>query len=131
MINAIRDHDILNAKKDDFKIMPICFSSFEIFIEKLVQSHKDEYPKNSILGIFDEYLNYLDDERILRILHNKLFSDEEKREFEGKENRFKRISFPKFQEYINNNKNAIIELFKLIREDKDLKGAKVFTDTDL
>src|SRR4030042_5069395 len=78
MINAIRDHDILNAKKDDFKIMPICFSSFEIFIEKLVQSHKDEYPKNSILGIFDEYLNYLDDERILRILHNKLFSDDEK-----------------------------------------------------
>ncbi len=188
MMNAIRDHDILNSKKNDLKILPFSFASFELFITKLIQSHKEQYNKTLIIGLFNEYLNFLDDERVLRILYDKLFSDdeqlkreiqikeenrhqqtvenlvkdllnlenklreelgithtdairdiiflvfiklyEEKREFEGKENRFKRHTFPKFQEYINDEKLAGHELFKLIKEDKELKSAKVFTDSD-
>ena len=158
MINAIRDHDILNTKKEDMKILPLSFETFELLITKLTSTHKDQYPKNKIIGLFEHYVNYLDDERILRIIYENLFSDdedlkkeidikeenrhqqtvetlvkdllqledklreemgitytdaitdiiflvfiklyEEKREFEEKENRFKRNTFPKFQDYI-------------------------------
>lgn len=190
MMNACRDFSILNEDKKDLKMMPICFENFELFVTKLIQTHKEKYPKKEILSLFDEYRQFVDDERILSILYDKLFSDdialrkelemkeeskhqktveeliknllkleddlrehqgithidairniiflvfiklyEEKREFEGKENRFKLETFRKFQEFEDEEKtkHAVQALFGKIKSDPELVEAKVFTDTD-
>jgi len=190
MMNACRDFSILNEDKKDLKMMPLCFENFELFVTKLIQSHKERYTKNEILSLFKEYKQFVDDERILGILYDKLFSDdvalkkeletkeeskhqktvaelvknllkleddlrehegithinairniiflvftklyEEKREFEGKENRFKLETFRKFQEFEGEEetKQAVHALFNKIKSDPELVNAKVFTDID-
>ena len=191
MINAIKDNNILNENKEDMKIIPICFKTFELFIEKLKISHKEQNPIEKILSLFNRYIEFVDDERILRIFYETLFSDdtelgksineieenkhqqtvsdlikdllkledkfrdygiathtdaikniiflvfiklyEEKREFESKENRFKLDTFKKFQEYEGeeDSKKAIHKLFDKIKNDRELKSAKVFTQGDI
>jgi len=191
MINAIRDFNTNKKDEKDQKIIPVCFSTFELFVNKLIQSHKDLYTKSQILSLFDEYKNFVDDERVLKIFYTKLFSDdeklgkevaireeekhqstieslirdllrlednlreelgithidairniiflvftklyEEKREFEGKENRFRPESFKRFQEYVGEEKTkkAIEKLFNEIKKDKELESAKVFTQYDV
>ena len=190
MMNACRDFCILNEDKEDSKIMPLCFENFELLITKLIQSHKERYTKKELLSLFKEYRHFVDDERILGILYDKLFSDdaalrkeletkeeskhqktieeliknllkleddlrehqgithiaairniiflvfiklyEEKREFEGKENRFKLETFRKFQEFENEEetKRAVHALFEKIKSDPELVKAKVFTEID-
>lgn len=190
MMNACRDFSILNEDKEDLKMIPLCFENFELLVTKLIQSHKERYTKKEFLSLFKEYRQFVDDERILGILYDKLFSDdvalrkeleikeenkhqktveeliknllkleddlrehqgithidairniiflvfiklyEEKREFEGKENRFKLETFKKFQEFEDQEetKRAIHILFNRIENDPELVEAKVFTETD-
>lgn len=190
MMNACHDFSILNKSKEDLKMMPLCFENFEIFITKLIESHKERYTKKEILSLFNEYRQFVDDERILGILHSNLFPDdaalkkqletkeeskhqkiveeliknllkledhlrehqgithidairtiiflvfiklyEEKREYEGKENRLKLETFRKFQEFESEEetKHAIRKLFDRIKNDLELVSAKVFTETD-
>lgn len=87
MMNACRDFSILNEDKEDLKMMSLCFENFELFITKLVESHKERYTKKEILSLFDEYKQFVDDERILGILHSNLFSDDIvlKKQLEAKE----------------------------------------------
>lgn len=191
MINAIRDHNILHKDVNDLKIIPINFSTLELLINKFTTSHKEQYPKKQFLLLFDYYKKFVDDERILEVIHQVLFSDddvlkkeielqeenkhqksieeiirsllkleddlrnergithinairniiflvfcklyEEKREFEeDKENRLKKETFKKYQEYQGQErkKKAIHDLFKNIKQDPELVKARVFTDTD-
>lgn len=190
MMNACRDFSILNENKEDLKMMPLCFENFEPFITKLIESHKQRYPKKEILSLFKEYRQFVDDERIFGILYSNLFSDdivlkkqleakeeskhqktveeliknllkleddlrehqgithidairtiiflvfiklyEEKREYDGKENRLKLETFKKFQEFEDEEetKHAIRNLFDKIKTDPELVSAKVFTETD-
>jgi type I restriction-modification system DNA methylase subunit len=191
MINAIKDTNILNARKDDMKIIPICFKTFELIIEKLKTAHKEQYQKKEILRLFDRFIEFINDEKILRISYETLFSEdkdlgksideieenkhqqtvtdlikdllklednlreygisthndaiknviflvfiklyEEKREFEGKKNRFRLETFGEFQtdEEEQENKMAIHKLFERIKNDQELKSAKLLTDIDL
>lgn len=87
MMNACRDFSILNEDKEDLKMIPFCFENFELFITKLTESHKERYPKKEILSVFNEYRDFVDDERILGILYSNLFSDDIalKKELEIKE----------------------------------------------
>lgn len=191
MINAIRDHNILNNTKNDMKMLPLNFNSLEIMLNKLITSHKEQYPKKQLLTLFDYYKHFVNDERVLKILHDTLFSDdeilkkdieiqeenkhqktveelikellkveddlrsekgithidairniiflvfcklyEEKREFDhDKENRFKKETFKKYQEYQRQEtkKKAIHDLFNNIKNDPNLVSAKVFTKSD-
>jgi type I restriction-modification system DNA methylase subunit len=74
MINAIRDHNIARQGLDDQKIMPLSFWNFETFITKLADAHKDEYKTEQIAKLFDKYLDFVDDERVLKVLYEQLFS---------------------------------------------------------
>jgi type I restriction-modification system DNA methylase subunit len=190
MINAIREFNISNKDKPDMKILPISFSSFELIMRRLGEAVKEEYSKNQIIGIFDDYLRFVDDEMILEILFRRLFSTdgnlereirvreenrhqkiiedlihdltkleqdlrdyrialaseairnviflvfiklyEEKREFNGQENRFTLSSFLKFQELNDQRrrKKAIHELFGKIKNDDELQEARLFTESD-
>jgi len=188
MINAIRDFDILNKQLDDMKIIPICFSTLELMIEKLITSTKDLHGKREILSLFEHYMDFINDERILKLIseilfpederltteihikeenaHQKTIQDlikdlkklendlrkngiathddaiknviylvfmklyEEKREYEGKINRFSKSGFAKYQEIEEDDKKAIHRIFNKIKEDKELKATKTLTEFD-
>jgi len=188
MINTIRDYDISKKDTKDMKIMPICFSTFEMLMDKLIKSPKELYEKGELVSLFASYKDFINDERILKIVSECLFPDdselmadiqtkeenahqktvqelikdlknleddlrkngiathddaiknviylvfiklyEEKREYEGKFNRFSRTGFAKYQEIEEDKKTSIHSLFKKIKKDSDLKTTKTLTEFD-
>lgn len=87
MINSIRENNISHKNEVDLKIMPISFTNFQLLIDKLIQTTRDEYKKNQIMELFSEYVQFVDDERVLKVLYDKLFPTDTqlKREIEVKE----------------------------------------------
>ena len=87
MINAIRDFNVARETERDMKIMPLCFSNLELVITKLIPAHRDVYTKKQILSLFERYRDFVDDERVLRVLYEKLFPTDAniKRNVENKE----------------------------------------------
>jgi type I restriction-modification system DNA methylase subunit len=77
MVNAIRDHNIVRQGLSDQKIMPLSFTNFEVFITKLTSAHKDEYKAEQITKLFDNFLDFVDDERVLRVLYQELFNTDD------------------------------------------------------
>lgn len=78
MINAIRDHNIARQSLDDEKIMPLCFANFELFITKLTDAHRDLYQAKQITNLFERFLDFVDDERVLKVLYEVLFPTDQK-----------------------------------------------------
>jgi len=119
MINAIREHNITRKDVSDLKIMPLTFSSFELLINKFIESTKDEVRKEQILSLFSEYLQFVDDERVLKVLHDKLFPQDAdlKREIEMREEN-------KHQKTIE---DLISDLTKL---EQDLRDYRIALATD-
>lgn len=76
-INSMKDWNFAHEHDTDQKMLPICFSTFEMFTKKLIETTKDEYTKEQILGLHDDFVQFIDDENILRHFHEKLFSDDE------------------------------------------------------
>jgi len=119
MINAIREHNSSSRDVPDLKIMPICFSTFELLMDKLIHTIKDEYQKNQIIDLFTEYLNFVDDERVLKLLCEKLFPSDEKlkREIEIKEE--------------NKHQKTVEDLISdLIKLEQDLRDYRIALSTD-
>jgi len=87
MTNSLRDHNIAHRDEPDLKMMPLSFSAFQLLMDKLIQTVRDQYQKNEIVSLFSEYLHFVDDENVLKVLHAKLFpSDYQlKREIELRE----------------------------------------------
>jgi type I restriction-modification system DNA methylase subunit len=77
MINAIREFNVTNKAEPDLKMMPFAFSTMQLFLDKLIHSTKDEYTKEQIIGLFSNYLLFVDDERVLKVLYDTLFSTDE------------------------------------------------------
>lgn len=73
MIGALREYNISKKELPDMKIIPICFSTFELFINKLIQSTRDEYTTKQIEALFTRHLDFVDDEKILRVFYEELF----------------------------------------------------------
>jgi type I restriction-modification system DNA methylase subunit len=73
MINGIRDHNLARHQVTDEKIMPLSFANFELLITRLTDAHKELYPAQQIASLFASYANFVDDERVLRTLHELLF----------------------------------------------------------
>jgi type I restriction-modification system DNA methylase subunit len=190
MINAMREFNVANKAEPDLKMMPFSFSSFQLFLDKLIHSTQDEYTKGQIMSLFSHYLSFVDDERILKVLYGVLFPTddalkqeigskeeakhqktieeliaglmkleqdlrdyrialstdaiknvillvfiklyEEKREYDGEDNRFTKEAFTKFQGMVGHKKKkrAVHELFKSVKDDPELEKAHLFTETD-
>lgn len=67
---------------------------------------------------------------VILLVFIKLY--EEKREYDGEDNRFTKEFFTKFQGMVGHKKKkrAVHELFKNIKDDPDLQAAHLFTDSD-
>jgi len=87
MINAFLDFNMMKGKENDMKMIPLRFSTFQLLMDRLITRHPEEYPKRQLVTIFDEYKEFVDDEKVLSILHSKLFSEDEalKKEIEAQE----------------------------------------------
>jgi type I restriction-modification system DNA methylase subunit len=72
MINAIHDYNLVRRTNDQ-KIIPVCFSTFDLLIEKLSSTHKSLYDQNQIVKIFSRHNEFTDDDNILRIIYQELF----------------------------------------------------------
>lgn len=115
MINAIMDFNILNNAQADMKMIPIRFSTFELLTDRLITSHPDQYPRKQLLSIFDEYKSFVDDERILGIIHSKLFADDKelKREIAVQEEN-------KHQKIVEELIQTLLDLEDDLRENKGI-----------
>lgn len=92
--NSIKDSNFIFHDKDDMKIIPICFSTFEIFINKLIETTKDFYKKEDIIGLFKYHKEFVDDQSVLKHFVEKLFPEDEEliEEIkEAEENKHERI----------------------------------------
>lgn len=77
MINAIHDHNFARETLDDQKIMPFSFSNFELLVAKLRDAHKDLYLPKQLIKLFDRFRDFVDDERVLKVLYEELFPTDE------------------------------------------------------
>jgi predicted RNA methylase len=77
-INSIKDWNFSHKKSKDKKIMPICFSTFELLINKLIESTKEKYSLKELLNLFDNFVKFIDDECILREFYENLFNTDSK-----------------------------------------------------
>jgi type I restriction-modification system DNA methylase subunit len=113
MINEMRDFNILRKNESDMKMLPLSFANFEFLINKLVTSPPDLYQKKQLMSIFDEYRFFVDDARVLEILYNKVFSDDEtlRKEIEAQEQE-------KHQRTVDELINDLLQLEDDLREQK-------------
>lgn len=74
--NSIMDWNFAHQHEKDQKMLPICFSTFELFTKKLIEAPKEQYTKKQILSLFDEFVKYIDDENIIRLFYEKLFNSD-------------------------------------------------------
>jgi hypothetical protein len=86
-INSMKDWNFQHKDDADQKFMPICFSTFELFCKKLIESPKESHTQEQIIHLFDEFVQFIDDENILRHFYENLFNDDStlKQEVEKKE----------------------------------------------
>ena len=73
MINGIHNYNVAHKDKPDLKILPICFSTVEMLLDRLSGSHKSLYPPSQLIGLFTRYNDYTDDFGILKIIREELF----------------------------------------------------------
>lgn len=86
-INSMKDWNFAHKEEADQKFMPVSFSTFELFTKKLTESSAEQYPQEQIISLFDNFVQFIDDENILRHFYEKLFNTDLniKNELERKE----------------------------------------------
>jgi type I restriction-modification system DNA methylase subunit len=77
LINGIGDFNFVREKLPDQKIIPINFFNLDLLLTKLTEAHKDLYPPTQFISIFKRYRDFVDDERVLKVLYEELFSSDE------------------------------------------------------
>lgn len=87
IINSIKDWNFAHKNDPDQKFLPICFSTLELFYNKLAESPKEQYTAQQIISLFDDFVQFIDDESILRHFFERLFSHDQvlKEKLESKE----------------------------------------------
>jgi type I restriction-modification system DNA methylase subunit len=78
MLNGIHDHNHQRVSDGvaDLKIVPLSFDNFELWVTRLRDSEKDLYPVNDFLKIFQHHTEFIDDLRILKLLHQYVFPED-------------------------------------------------------
>ena len=73
-LNSIKDWNFAHKTEADQKFMPLSFSNLELLTKKLTESPKEQYTETEIIGLFENFVQFIDDENILRLLYEKMFS---------------------------------------------------------
>ncbi|VVB74117.1 N-6 DNA Methylase [uncultured archaeon] len=73
-VNSMKDWNFAHEEVRDQKMIPLCFDSFELLMNKLIGTPASIYPKLQLLGLFDGFVQFVDDENTLRHLFQTLFS---------------------------------------------------------
>jgi len=73
MLENIREHNFSRAGQPDLKICPLCFDLFELLVQRLSESVADQYPVADFVTVFNGYPDYLDDERVKKVLCEQIF----------------------------------------------------------
>jgi len=77
MVNGISDFNFARENLPDQKIIPLNFSNLELLVTKLAEAHKDMYPSAQLIRLFNRFRDFVDDERVLKVLYEELFSTDE------------------------------------------------------
>lgn len=75
--NSIKDWNFAHKDEKDQKFLAICFPTFELLMKKLTEATKEQYTSSQLLGLFDNFVQFIDDENILRQFYEKLFSTDD------------------------------------------------------
>jgi len=75
MLDGIKDH---NRQRDaegkrDLKILPLSFSTLELYLTQLIESEASLYPIENLIDVFKEYNEFIDDLRIKKLLVESVF----------------------------------------------------------
>lgn len=114
MLDGIKDH---NRQRDaegkkDLKILPLSFSTLEMYLTKLSGSHADLYPVKNFIEVFGHYNEFVDDLRIKKLLVEKVFPSEhdlseevEKEEVERDQKTLEKLikDLAKIEDYMREN----------------------------
>ena len=87
MVNAIKDHNMVRQSMNDQKIMPLSFSNLELLVDKLTPAYKEIYTADQVVSLFDDFASFVDDERVLKVLYERLFPTDDvlRKDLERKE----------------------------------------------
>lgn len=75
-INSMKDWNFAHKDDADQKFLPLNFSTLELFCKKLSESPRELYSIDQITGLFDNFVQFIDDENILRHFYEILFNDD-------------------------------------------------------
>jgi len=86
-INSMKDWNFAHADEPDQKMFPFSFENFELFVGKLTEAAAQQYTKQQIIDMHAPFVEFVDDENVLRHLYQDLFSADTqlKAELEEKE----------------------------------------------
>jgi len=73
MLDSIREHNFMRKDAPDLKILPLCFDTLELFLKKLSEAVPDLYPITEFIKSFDKHTEFIDDQRIKKLLYKELF----------------------------------------------------------
>lgn len=74
MLDSIREHNFVRKDVHDLKILPLCFDSLELILKKISEAVSDLYPINNFIAIFKKNTEFVDDQRIKKLIYRELFS---------------------------------------------------------
>lgn len=73
MLDSIQEHNFIRKDEPDLKILPLCFDTLELTLKKLSDAVPDLYPVSKFIGIFNKHTEFVDDQRIKKLLFKELF----------------------------------------------------------
>lgn len=145
MLDGIKAYNRLKdaEEQQDLKILPLAFDTFEIYLTKLIESVADLYPITDLIGIFNEYNEFIDDLRIKKLLierkfpeDRELFEKTEKEEVERDQKTLEKLikDLAKLEDYMREKGIAVghsaidtliyLVFMKLYEEKRELNGEK-------
>jgi type I restriction-modification system DNA methylase subunit len=74
MLDSIREHNFVRKDESDLKIFPLCFDTLELLLRKLSDAVADLYTTSEFVQTFDKHAEFVDDQRIKKLLYRELFS---------------------------------------------------------
>jgi type I restriction-modification system DNA methylase subunit len=73
MLDSIQEHNFIRKDEPDLKILPLCFDTLELTLKKLSDAVPDLYPVSKFIGIFNKHTEFVDDQRIKKLLYKEFF----------------------------------------------------------
>jgi len=118
MIEGIRDYNRQRASegKADLKILPLCFDTLELYLNRLIESDAALYPVSDFLKVFEHFNDFVDDLRIKKLILQEVFPHDtelsqslEQEEIERDQRTLERLikDLAKMEDYMRQNGIAV------------------------